>query len=151
MRKLLVFSLLLALVVVACNKEKRYSRKLMKGETWEVRNVTIDGSSLAVYGKWQITTNVDIYDSVPRLQWVFNNEDAVCEWQFQNKGKSFQLNYYQLCEECFGTDLDSLDYIVNDLSGTYDVERNGRLKLKFVSSTTKAFPGKKVMISIERN
>ena len=144
------FLLALIMIMLGCNKELRYSNKLMKGETWEVRNITVDGNGLSTFGQWQITTDVDIYDSVPRLQWIFNNEDAVCEWQFQDKGKSFQLNYYQLCEECFGTDLDNLDYISDDLSGKYEVQRHGRNKMKFLSTTTKAYAGKSVIISIER-
>ena len=107
MNRILFFTAILLIIGTACNKEKRFSNKLMKGETWEVRNITVDGNSLGINGQWQITTDVDIYDSVPRLQWIFNNEDAVCEWQFQDKGKSFQLNYYHLCEECFGADLDN--------------------------------------------
>lgn len=138
------------LLLVACNKEKRYSNKLMKGETWEVRNVTVDGNSVAFFGQWNITSDVDIYDSVPRLEWLYDSQDAVCEWQFQDKGKSFVLNYYQLCEENFATDLDSLDYVAYHLSGAYSVERHGRKKMTFESTTTKEFPGKKVVISIER-
>lgn len=150
MRVIVLIVSCLSLVLVACNKEKRYSKKLMKGEQWEVRNVTVDGNSLAFFGQWNITSDVDIYDSVPRLEWLYKSEDAICEWQFQDKGKSFFLNYYQLCEECYGTDMDSLDYVAYHLSGEYSVERHGKNRMEFESTTTNAFPGKTVVISIER-
>ncbi|MDB0037899.1 hypothetical protein N9F08_00900 [bacterium] len=150
MKKLLIFSAVTLLVLTACNKEKRYSNRLMKGETWRVLDITIDGSTSAFSGEWQITTDVDIYDSVPRLQWIDNNQDAVCEWQFQAKGKSFQLNYYQLCEEPTGATLNDLDYFANDISGKYDVGTHKKKKMSFVSMNTIGFPGQKVEISIDR-
>jgi len=150
MRSFVILSSIV-LFLFACNKEKRYSHKLMKGETWEVRNITVDGNSLATYGQWKVTSDVDIYDSVPRVQWLVDNQDALFEWQFQKKGKVFQLNYIQLCEECDGTALDDLDYMTYDLTGSYDVERHGRKKMWFTSTTTLAYPGKLVRISIERN
>lgn len=150
MRSFVILSSIV-LFLFACNKEKRYSHKLMKGETWEVRNITVDGNSLATYGQWKVTSDVDIYDSVPRVQWLVDNQDALFEWQFQKKGKVFQLNYIQLCEECDGTELDDLDYMTYDLTGSYDVERHGRKKMQFTSKSTIAYPGKLVRISIERN
>ena len=137
-------------VLLACNKEKRYSTKLQKGEVWKVKTVNVDGIGKPFFGSWKITSDVDIYNEVPKLSWEFNEMDAIIEWQFQDKGKKIQLNYYQLCEECDATFLDTLDYVACELTGNYSVERHGRNNMRFTCSNTVGYPGKEVMISIER-
>ena len=149
--KQLIYAFICIALLVSCNREKRYSRKLMKGETWEVVSITADGQETPLAGsKWLVTSDVDIYDSVPRVMWTSNGEDAVFEWQFRDKGKQFILSYYQLCEECEGVDMDALDYAAYDLTGTYSVERHGRNKMEFKSNTTIGYPDKEVVIVIER-
>jgi hypothetical protein len=139
-----------AVFLFFCNKEKRYSKKLMKGEVWVVTGIQADGKSLDFYGTWHILSEQDIYDSVPQALWKNGNEEAVFEWQFQSKGKKFQLNYVQLCEECEGTAMDELNYSVYDLTGNYEVEKHAAKKMKFISSSTIGYPGKEVVISISR-
>ena len=110
--------LLLLFVVISCNKEKRYSTKLQKGETWQVIEVSVDGTNTQLFGQWKVTSDTDISEQVPELTWTTPNiGNAQFQWQFQDKGKAFQLNYKLLCEECEGSLLDSLDYIANDLTG----------------------------------
>jgi uncharacterized lipoprotein NlpE involved in copper resistance len=66
-------------MLFSCNKEKRYSKKLMKGEVWTVTGVQVEDSSLSIYGTWEILSDVDIYDSVPKALWKNGNEDALLE------------------------------------------------------------------------
>jgi hypothetical protein len=136
-------------LLLSCNKEERFSGKLMKGETWVVKNVSIDGNGLGIYGIWEITTDVNIYDSVPSLTWT-EQGDAVMEWQFLEKGKKFALSYVQQCDECNGEDLDDLDYLAHDLTGTYEVEKHKKKKMSFTSTNALGYTGKEVKISIER-
>jgi len=143
------FLMLLFFGVISCNKEKRYSTRLMRGD-WEVKEVSIAGTNQQLYGEWYVTEDVNIYDSVPGVEWVANSCDAQFEWQFQNKGKKFQMNYRQLCSECDGTDLDTLDHIVHDLSGTYDVVKHGRNRMIIESTQTLGHSGEKVSIEIQR-
>jgi hypothetical protein len=149
MRSVLLLAVLI-FVVSGCTKDKRYSKKLMKGTVWEVRQLTVDDSDLVMHGQWNVTDNVNIYDSVPRVQWVVDVQDAVFEWQFHDKGKTFQLNYLQQCEECTGNLMDSLDYLTYALSGSYTVEKHTWKKMVFSSTETIGYPNKKVMISLER-
>ena len=86
MKKLVYLLPLLALV--ACNKEKRFSKRLMRKETWLVKAIVIDGTKSQVNGVWTISKDVDIYDSIPNASWSWKNQDAVANWQFQDKGKS---------------------------------------------------------------
>lgn len=142
--------ILFSIFLSSCNKEKRNSTKLMKGEKWEVKMVSIEGENTQLFGNWNITSDVDIYDSVPRTEWQFAGQDAVFEWQFNDKGKSFYLQYFQLCEECYGDQLDGLDYQAYALTGKYDVKRHGKNKMQFTSSSTIGYPGKTVEIHIQR-
>lgn len=149
--KLIIVAIaILTLTVTSCNKEKRYSNKLIKGEKWEVKDITVAGNSLNTFGVWNVTQDVVIYDTIPQVLWTADTLDAVFEWQFQNKGKTFQLNYVQLCDECFGDELSMLDYLTYDLTGTYDVERHSRKKMEFISNQTIKYNGQEVHILIER-
>lgn len=148
MERTILFLLLISFY--SCNKEKRYSTKLMKGEIWEVKMISVNGENLQLFGNWKITSDVNIYDSVPSAEWSYANQDAVFEWQFIDKGKSFHLQYFQLCEECFGDQLDELDYKTYDLTGKYEVERHGKNKMQFTSSSTIGYTGKTVEIHIQR-
>jgi len=145
-----VIGCLILLLFVSCNKEKHFSNKLMKGEIWQVKDITVDGASISPYGNWLVTSDVNIYDSVPEVSWEGNDEDAVFEWQFQNKGKNFRLQYVQLCEEINGADLDSLDYWAYYLTGNYTVEKHGRNQMVFLSDSTLKYTGQTVEIAIER-
>ncbi len=153
MKKIFLLKIIVLLVVLlhACNKEKRYSNKLLKGEQWAVSSIKIDGQESAVAGKWHISGD-DIYDSVPSVHWEGNGTlgSSIFQWQFQEKGKKFQLNYYQTCEECDGVLMDSLDYFTYAITGNYDVERHKKDEMIFVSTETIGFAGKKVEIKIEQ-
>ncbi len=148
MKKL--FYLFPILVLFACNKEKRFSKRLMKKEKWEVQSITLNGTESQFTGFWTISQGVDIYDSVPSAIWNWNNQDAVANWQFQDKGKSFVLQYQQQCAECEGVDLDSLDIFTFNISGKYEVEKHGLNKMIFRSSATNAYSGQAVEISLKR-
>ena len=144
----LTFIILLALT--ACNKEKRFSSKLMKGQTWNVTAITVGDEALAPKGQWLITTDVDIYDSVPSVKWIDGEEDAIFEWQFQDKGKVFELSYVQQKDEVDGNLLDTLDYFTYYLTGEYTVDVHKKDQMVFVSNTTLQYEGKKVKIEIQR-
>ncbi|MFD1551675.1 hypothetical protein DNU06_02770 [Putridiphycobacter roseus] len=148
MKKYIIF--IVALTMLACNKEKRFSSKLMKGQTWNVTAITVDDEVLAPKGHWQITTDVDIYDSVPNAKWIDGEGDAVFEWQFRDKGESFYLSYVQQKEEVDGNLLDTLDYFAYYLTGKYTVDVHKKDRMVFVSNTTEEYEDKEVKIEIER-
>lgn len=148
MRLLSVISLFF--IFVACNKEKHYSTKLMKGEVWKVSEVNINGTNQTNIGEWNIQQDISIYDSVPQLRWQQDGMDAQCEWQFQEKGKKFALNYIQLCEECDGEQLDTLDYMAYNLSGTYNVVKHSRKKMQFETKEARGYIGSIVKIFLVR-
>jgi hypothetical protein len=145
------FIAVLLFFAVSCNKEQRFSNRLQKGERWSVESITVNGTATeGNLGRWDIKTDVNIAEEVPTLSWSRGNESSLCEWQFQEDGKKFQLNYYQLCEECDGNLVDSLDYDVYNLTGNYTVGRKNRKRMQFSSNTTIGYPNQTVVIEIER-
>jgi hypothetical protein len=150
MKRASLILMLLGLTILSCNKEKSYSKKLMKGEVWAIQNLTIGGTESEIIGDWEVIQDVSIYDTVPTIQWRLSDYDALFDWQFQDKGKVFQLNYHILCEEIAEDELDTLDFMVFDLSGKYDVEQHRRTKMTFRSEATQSFAGQMVEIAIER-
>lgn len=157
--KIVQFIVVLLLFLNSCNREKPFSRKLMKGETWYVESITINDENLDINGEWYVNRDVDIYDSVPQIIWksrfidtnyILQTADAVFQWQFQEKGKKFYINYQQQCTECNGSDLDTLDYLTFNLTGSYDVVKHKRKEMIFISSSLAAYPGKEVEIQLTR-
>jgi hypothetical protein len=145
MKQILKIICVLSFFLVSCNKEKRFSKRLMKKEKWEVVEITIDGTKSEFFGIWSITPNVDIYDSVPSAIWNWNNQDALANWQFQDKGKTFVLQYQQQCDV---VELDSLDYFTYNISGKYYLEKHGFNKMIFKSNSTNLYSGKEVIINL---
>lgn len=121
-----------------------------------VKEITVNREAQNFLGEWLVAENTDIvkltdiYEEVPQLTWQTQDAlDAVLEWQFQDKGKTFVLNYFITCDNCEGEDLDALDYFAFDISGKYDVEQHKKKEMKFISkdlSNSNAV----VEISIER-
>ena len=143
------FSLVL-LGISSCNKDKFYSKRLMKGETWTVQSIKINDTLSEISGAWEITQGVNIYDSVPQAFWKQSSNDAIFQWQFHEKAKKFYINYQVLCQECEPNTLDTLDNFANALSGEYDVLERTNKKMEFESSNTQGFAGKKVDIVLSR-
>jgi hypothetical protein len=145
-----LYAFIVVILIVSCNKEKPFSRKLMKGAIWTVESIVIDGIENDIKGSWVVTQDVNIYDSVPQINWRKGSYDAFFQWQFQEKGKKFVINYQQQCAECNGSDLDTLDYLTFNLTGSYDVVKHKRKEMIFTSSSLEAYPGKEVEIQLTR-
>ncbi len=141
---------LIIISLMACNKEKNYSKKLIKGEVWNVKNITVNDSSLNVFGQWSVIQDVDIYDNVPQVLWLEGDGNTYFNWQFQNKGENFQLSYVHKCFECDSSSLSAIDYVCYDLTGNYTVEEHKRKQMKFTSNQTIKYSGKTVVIDIEK-
>ena len=149
--KLLIF-LFGAATLIGCNKIENYSTKLQRDSYWEVKSITINGEESGHKGQWHVSDG-DIYSEVQIIEWQsVDNQfgDAIFEWQFQDKGKAYQLNYVQLCEECNSPYLDSLDEFAYSITGKYEVVKHKRNKMEFASSNTIGYNGKPVVINIER-
>lgn len=149
MKKSIFIFLILGLSIVSCNKEKTRSNRLIKGDVWNVEEVKVNGNDLQIFGEWIIAGD-DIYNKVSSAKWQYEGQESVFQWQFQSKGKRFQLNYVQLCEECEGEQLSDLDYFTYDISGSYDVVKCSRKSMEFKSFETIGHYNKEISIKIVR-
>lgn len=146
--KILV-SISLLLFFVSCNKEKRFSKKLLKGETWEVTTISINGSVLNTNPHTWYVEGDDIYENVPLIRWfAYNGPETYFEWQFQDKGKSWVLNFFLDSTKCEGTSINDVDYLANAISGKYEVVQHKRKEMHFRSSETRNYAGQEVEIKI---
>jgi hypothetical protein len=148
--KNLIITSILFVFLLSCNKENRFSKKLIKGETWKVENISVDGTSIHSGTTWKVSGD-DIYESVSQVTWSENSANSTTfEWQFQDKGKSWVLNNLCDCDEADGTLLDELDFLANDISGKYEVIKHKRKEMHFRSTETKHHKGKVVEIRLVR-
>ncbi len=148
--KNLGFVLVLLLLFTACNKDKSRSKKLMKGDVWTVESIFIDGQGQPFTGKfatWTIEQDVNIYDRVPTALWYGDGEEIEFNWQFRNKGKTFEIAPND--STCDGTfpDLEMFGYFI---AGEYTVEKHSRKEMTFNSTETYGYSGQLVEIKIVR-
>jgi hypothetical protein len=141
--------ILIILIALACNKEKRYSKRLIKGDTWSVANISINGSVLNTNTYTWFVEGDDIYEHVPIIKWYANDgNETYFEWQFQDKGKSWVLNFYLDSSKCEGSSIKDIDYLANSISGKYEVVKHKRKEMHFKSSETRNYAGQEVEIKI---
>ncbi|MFT7156284.1 MAG: hypothetical protein ACI8Q1_001289 [Parvicella sp.] len=154
MKKLNVLYLIIAALVIvsACNKEKRYSKRLVQKEdlsgVWLVSELSIDSQSDTVIPIWLIY-DCDIYEDTCQGLWQANSDTANFVWQFQDKGNLFILNRVNGTDSCnFVTEISELQCY--NYSGTYNVTQAKKKEMIFESETTVGYPGQKVKIVLER-
>jgi hypothetical protein len=138
-----------ALIILSCNKEKRFSKKLIKGEEWQVEHIYIDGNQQSLPNiSWEVIGD-DIYKEVPLIRWGSKfSEHTYFEWQFQDKGKAWYLNFLLDSSKCDGPDLTDLDYLAHALSGKYKVEKHKKKEMIFKSNSLPQLMNKEVEIRI---
>jgi hypothetical protein len=148
--KNIIITSILALFLFSCNKEKRFSKKLIKGENWEVSSIKVDGENIPETGTWTVFGD-DIYETVSEIRWQNNTLKSNFQWQFQEKGKKWVLNNLCDCEnKAEGAALNNLDYYADSLAGSYDVIKHKRKEMVFESTITKHYTNKKVEITLKR-
>jgi hypothetical protein len=154
-----IYYLAFLFLLFSCDKDKRYSNKFEKEKVWKVSKVSFDNIEMPYKGNWIVSTETrnlltDIYTQIPSLKWeISETNESILQWQFNDKGNKFYLSYLNDSIESNninGQVLDSIDFIAYSISGTYDVLERNRKTMKFESSTTKGFNGKKVEIVIEK-
>lgn len=152
-----LIGLISLLTLYSCDKIKNRSKKLQKQPLsesvyWSVKSLKIDGQESTFKGEWLVSQG-DIYDTIQTLDWTGNSPygSSTFEWQFQDKAKKFQFNHRLYCDECDGTDLDSMDYLASALTGSYEVDKQSKKCMIFSSTKTTGFSGKEVVIEIEGN
>ena len=144
-----IFFLLALITICSCNKDKLYSKRLMKPGTWQVTELSVDGIEDQKTPYWEID-DCDIYEASCTGRWVHPNiEYANFVWQFTNKGSSFTLNRINGADSCnFITD--SVEIQCYNYSGKYEVVEHKRNAMVFKSLETTGYPNNEVILKIEK-
>ncbi len=134
--------------LISCNKESYFSKKLIKGDSWAILSIKEDNVNLDLIGSWEILHDTALEAEVPRLVWRNEqSEERTFLWQFQDKGKNFQLSY----QKDLTVPPTELDFFYYDISGVYNVKKHKNKAMTFESYNTVGFNGKKIEINISRN
>jgi len=144
-----IFIIILITFLTACNKDKRQSKKLMKGEKWRISQLMVDGASEDVVKK-MVFSKCDIYDEYCTALWISkDNDTATFYWQMNEKGSEFKLMRYNDADSCC-SQATAADYYCFQLSGTYQVIKAKRNEMIFESTATLGYNGQKVRMVLER-
>jgi hypothetical protein len=143
--------LAIGFTIIACNKTSSNTKKLDGGE-WQITQLSVDGMEVEELPHWVIA-ECDPYEETCTGQWL-NDEggEAKFAWQFNDKGKVFEIaNQSELLEE------DEHEHGEHEaamqcqyFSGAYQVVEQKKKAMKFESSTTLGYSGKKVVLAIEK-
>lgn len=149
MRIVLFIILSILLVLASCNKDKCQSKKLMRGETWRISQLMIDGQSEDVVKK-MVFSKCDIYDEYCTALWISNDNDTTSfYWQMNERGSEFKLIRYNDADSCCSQST-AADYYCFQLSGIYQVIKAKKKEMIFESTTTIGYSGSTVRMVLER-
>lgn len=152
--KRLSFLTLVIVAIAACNKTKKFSKRLA-GETWTVTELTVDGTSAEELPKL-IFSDCDIYEKEPCVGELENHEGGHANfiWQIRDKGKVFELSNQSSLDDAHshGGDEHATEEAVllsQNLSGIYTITKSKRKSMEMESTATLGFEGKKVILKLE--
>lgn len=149
------FFVLLAFGILACNKDKRASKRFIAPGVWDVTEMTIEDSVLnnrriRVYdckiyktpctADWQLFANEFVPDPVHSSEF---------KWQFNEKATEFVVQGPGHCGTC-SPEENVAAHELNLISGTYKVLENKRSEIQVESYNTWGFENKRVFLKFER-
>lgn len=146
MKKAAIF--LMLFVMCSCNKDKLFSKRLIRPGSWKVSSLSVGGIQQTNLPQWDIS-DCNIYEESCSGIWKqTNNEQATFSWQFNDKGSTFTILRQNGADSCdFITD--QVEIQCFNYSGVYEVLENKRDRMRFRSSQTTGFPNSKVIIELE--
>lgn len=157
MKKSLLFLSVAAaavMLVAACSKTNRSTKRLIKAGEWTVTELSVDGANEAELPKWEIS-DCDPYEAVCIGKWE-NDEGGHADfaWQFNNNGDTFVVSHqaeeHEEGEHEHDHAAEEAAEQAYNFSGTYTVDESSKTKMKFTTTTATGFPGQSVVIVIEK-
>lgn len=143
----IIISAVLVIVFVSCNKTKKYSKRI-DGNEWTVVELSVDGVN---------ETNIpiiefdkcNIYKESCKGEWKNNNGgEAHMAWQFRENGTLFEISNQS--DHIHKTeDIEAINQCIK-FSGIYEVLENKKKNMAFKSSSLHGFPGKTVVMKLEK-
>ena len=150
MSKLVLLFVLIGLIFVACDKNKRASKKLMNAGECNIKSLTVNGSAISLNdGYWQVD-ECDIYEELCTATWVDSSKTSNIYWQFNEKAKTFNISRMVAPEDCEDFYTEAVEQLTYNFSGEYEVIESKRKSKIFESNKTIGHNGSKVRIELER-
>jgi hypothetical protein len=149
MKKATILLFALAFILVACDKNKRASKKLMKAGTWEVVELSVDGQNTSPLPTWDVN-DCDIYETLCTASWKLEGKQSQFYWQFNKKAELFTISRIVAPEDCEDFYTEEVEQQTFKFSGDYEVVERKRKTMTFESAKTLGFEGNTVVIRIER-
>ncbi|MDX1651085.1 MAG: hypothetical protein R3277_01250 [Brumimicrobium sp.] len=150
MKNIIVFLFSVAILCVACDKNKRASKRLMRPGTWNVVELSVDGANLSPLPVWQVN-DCDIYDtSLCTSSWILEGIESQFYWQFNDKAERFNISRVVDTADCSDFYTEEVEQQTYNFSGAYKVIESKRKRKEFESYSTLGYPGKKVVIRLEQ-
>lgn len=148
MRKSIVTMVVLVflLILSACNKIKKQSKRLSKKETWSVE-VYVD-DQLEYAHSWTIQSCDDPYDELCEGIWIDGTEDVSFYWQFQDKSEQFELQKIDEQGDLNAGEV-MLHNLVYQLSGNYSVEEAEKENYIFQARQINGFEDQTVRLELK--
>ena len=150
MKKLTILTMILALLFVACDKNNRASKRLMRPGNWVITELTVDGSNYTNEAIFWSINSCDIEAALCTGTWNLAEKNSQFYWQFNENAELFKLSRIvapEDCEDFYTEEVEQLTYL---LSGEYKVIETKRKTKRFESSATIGYPSMQVMIEVER-
>ena len=139
----------LAIILVACDKNNRASKRLMRPGSWEVTHLTVNGSNYTnEYIHWTIN-DCDIEEELCTGVWNLADKNSQFYWQFNENAERFTLSRVvapEDCEDFYTEEVEQMTYL---FSGDYEVIASKRKSKIFESQETIGFEGDRVRIELE--
>jgi hypothetical protein len=145
-KKILFFTWLL-IAMVSCNKTKTVSNRL-DGQKWKVTELSVDGVNELELPRFKFS-DCEIYkESCKGLWYLGEDGHSGFAWQIRDKGKT--LEFSNQADHAHGLeDVKAAEQCIA-FSGIYKVLVSKRKRMEFETSAAFGFPGKKVVLKMER-
>lgn len=141
--------MILALLIVACDKNNRASKRLMRPGNWVVTHLTVNGSNYTnEHIHWTIN-DCDIEEELCTGIWNLADKNSQFYWQFNENAERFTLSRVvapEDCEDFYTEEVEQMTYL---FSGDYEVITSKRKSKIFESQNTIGFEGESVRIVLE--
>lgn len=146
MKKLVLF-FAGVLLLTACNKTKTVSNRL-DGQKWQVTELSVDGVNQSTLPVLKFS-ECEIYKESCTGQWYLGETGhAGFAWQIRDKGKTLEIS--NQADHAHGMeDINAAEQCIA-FGGVYKTLQNKRKTMTFETTAAYAFPGKKVILKMER-
>ena len=149
MKNIFKIKLLIALIfitTISCNKTKQNSNRL-SGGTWKVTSIVIDEIPYDILPSFTFN-DCNIYDEICTGA-ISTDGAGTAEfaWQVRDKGTTFELSDQTVIVNETNEEAVSLS---SSFSGIYHIDNLSKNSMQMNSTSTVRYPGKSVIITLEK-